>query len=67
MTAGNTIHIAAENPGKEPLFLQLVSLKSGKVIKEIPFDEKQNTGAVGNMLLNDIDIEKTGYRLRSGE
>ncbi len=67
MIPGSTIHISAINPGKEPMYLQLVSLKSKKLIREIPFDEKQNTGAVCNMLLKDIDIETTGYRFRSGD
>ena len=57
--------ISAENPGTKPLKLQLTDLK-GTVIKEIPFDEKNNIGTVSNMALTDIDIRKTGYRLRSG-
>ena len=57
--------ISAENPGTKPLKLQLTDLK-GAVIKEIPFDDKNNIGTVSNMALTDIDIKKTGYRLISG-
>ncbi len=56
--------ISVENPGTKTLELQLLDLK-GKVIKEIPFDEKNNIGAVSNMTLSDVDIKKTGYRLKS--
>ncbi len=58
--------ISVENPGTKALTLQLLDLK-GTVRKEIPFDDRNNIGAVCNMTLSGIDIEKYGYRLKSGD
>jgi len=61
----NTFRIFIENPEKEPLYLQLIDLKS-RALKEIPFDPKYNVGNVCRMELRDQDINNTAYRLRSG-
>lgn len=58
--------ISVENPGTGPLILELLSLK-GTVLREIPFDDKNNIGTVCNMTLKGIDTKKTGYRLKSGD